>query len=74
VAVNDIIRMIEDGIGRRGQLQYEERPPADPMMTWADISRAQNILGWNPTVGIEEGIRRTVQWYMEHRDWASKLT
>ena len=74
VAVNDIIRMIENGIGRRGQLQYEERHPADPMMPWADISRAQNILGWTPTVGIEDGIRRTVEWYMDHRDWAKALT
>ena len=74
VAVNDIVRMIENGIGRPAQIQHEERHPADPMMTWADISRAKSLLGWTPAVGIEEGIRRTVEWYMEHRDWASKLT
>ena len=73
VAVNDIIRMIENGIGRQAQIQYEERHPADPMMTWADISRAKNLLGWTPTVGIEEGIRRTVEWYMENWDWAKAL-
>ena len=73
VAINDIIRMTENGIGRQAHIQYEERHPADPMMTWADISRARSILGWTPAVGIDEGIRRTVEWYMEHRDWASTL-
>ena len=74
VAVNDIVRIIEKVIGRQAQIQHEERHPADPMMTWADISRAKSLLGWTPAIGIDEGIRRTVGWYMEHRDWASKLT
>ena len=74
VAVNDIIRMIENHVGRQAHILREERHPADPMMTWADISRAQSLLGWAPAVGIEEGIRRTVDWYMEHRDWAKALT
>ena len=73
VALNAIIRMIEDAVGRPAQVEYQERHPADPMMTWADVSRARNLLGWTPVVGIEEGIRRTVQWYMEHRDWAKEL-
>ena len=73
VVLNDVIRMIEDGVGQSAKVLYQERHPADPMMTWADISHARNILGWTPDVGIEEGIRRTVDWYMEHRDWAKAL-
>ncbi len=74
VALNDIIRMIEDAVGQSAQIQYQERHPADPMMTWANISRARNLLGWVPVVGIEEGIRRTVEWYMVHRHWAKTLS
>ena len=47
--------------------------PADPLITWADLGRAQKLLGWTPLVGIEEGIRRTVAWYMENREWAKSL-
>ena len=73
VVLNDVIRMIEDGIGKSAIVQYQERHAADPMMTWADISRARSLLGWTPEVGIEEGIRRTIDWYMANRDWARTL-
>ncbi len=43
------------------------------MVAWADIGRAQSLLGWVPEVSIEEGIRRTVNWYRENRDWAKDL-
>ena len=72
VALNAVIRMIEETVGRMAQVRYQERHPADPMMTWADISRAGNLLRWAPAVAIEEGIGRTVEWYVEHRDWARR--
>ena len=73
VALNDVIRIIEEAVGQAAQIKHQERHPADPMLTWADISRAGRLLGWTPEVGIEEGIRRTVSWYMDHRDWARTL-
>ena len=42
-------------------------------MTWADIGRARRLLGWVPEVSIEEGIRRTVTWYLDNREWAKYL-
>ena len=54
-------------------VQYQERHAADPMMTWAEISRARSLLGWTPAIGIEEVFRRTVDWYMSNRDWARTL-
>lgn len=74
VAVNDVIGMIEQSVGRPADVRRQERHPADPMMTWADIGRARRLLGWKPEVGIAEGIRRTVDWYMANRDWAKELT
>ena len=74
VVLNDVISLIEDAVGKEARIVHEERHPADPMMTWADVSRAGNLLGWKPTVGIEEGIRRTVEWYMKNREWARLLT
>ncbi|MDE9451486.1 dTDP-glucose 4,6-dehydratase [Aliiroseovarius sp. Z3] len=34
-----------------------------------DPSRIRNELGWRPSVTIEEGLRRTVQWYLDNEDW-----
>ena len=73
VALNDVIRLIEKEVGKPAIIEHQHRHPADPMMTWADISRARNVLRWTPTVDIEEGIRRTVRWYLANRDWARAL-
>ena len=74
VALNGVIRLIEEAVGKAASIEHKERHSADPMMTWADINRARNVLGWTPDVGIEEGIRRTVEWYMDNRDRARLLS
>ncbi len=67
--LNDVIGMIEDALGRRAEVRYEAENTADPQTTYADINRAQALLGWSPTIGIEEGIRRTVDWYLNSNGW-----
>ena len=74
IVLNDLIATIEDTLGRRARIEYERRHPADPSLTWANIGRARERLGWSPEVGIEEGIRRCVNWYMENRDWARHIS
>ncbi len=73
VSVNELIGIIEGAVGRSALVQYHERHDSDPSLTWADIGRVQRLLGWAPEVGIEEGTRRTVAWYMENREWAKNL-
>jgi dTDP-glucose 4,6-dehydratase len=38
-----------------------------------DPSRIESDLGWKPSLTLEEGLRRTVRWYVEHRDWCEKV-
>jgi UDP-glucuronate 4-epimerase len=47
----------------------EELPlqPGDVPITYADVSKARRLFGWEPEVPIEEGIRRFVAWYRENR-------
>ncbi len=73
VSVNEVITKIERLVGRDAQIKYEERHLTDPLLTWADIGRAKSLLNWTPEVGLEEGIQRTVKWYMENRGWARNL-
>jgi CDP-glucose 4,6-dehydratase len=35
---------------------------------WLDSSKARRVLGWTPSVSIEEGIRRTIGWYRDYLD------
>ena len=74
VALTEVIRLIETAVGKPARMTYQDRHPADPMATWADISRARSLLHWTPSVAIEEGVRRTVDWYLANRDWAKRLT
>ena len=73
VSVNEVIAAIEKLVGRDARSKYEERHAADPQITWANTSKAKRLLSWTPTMSLQEGIRRTVDWYMENRDWARSL-
>jgi len=42
-------------------------PADDPVRRRPDISRARSVLGWEPTVELEEGIEHTVQWFSAPR-------
>ncbi len=38
-----------------------------------DVSRIRAELGWSPSEGLESGLRRTVDWYLAHREWAEEV-
>ena len=48
--------------GSRSRIEYHELPVDDPTRRRPSISRANEVLGWQPEVSVEEGIRRTVAW------------
>jgi nucleoside-diphosphate-sugar epimerase len=73
VVLMDAVRLIEDLVGKRANLEYRTRHPADIHATWADISQAESLLGWRPQVRFEEGISRLVEWYRDNREWAKEL-
>ena len=41
--------------------------------TWADITKAKSILGWQPRVSLEEGVKRTVAWHIENRQLINQI-
>jgi len=73
VKINRIIAMLESLLGRKCTIRRKESNPLDVRATWADISKARKMLGWEPNTHIEEGLRRTVDWYLENREWASRI-
>ena len=73
VVITDIVKMLEDEIGKKALVEYGPRASADIQATWANIDRARRLLDWQPKVSIEEGLSRTVRWYLDNRDWAKDL-
>ena len=48
--------------GARSEIVFEALPVDDPHVRQPDITRAKQILGWEPEVGLEDGLRRTIEW------------
>ena len=73
VALNTVIAHLERLLGRKANIAYEPTHPADVPATWADISKAENLLGWRPLVSLEDGLERAVEWYKANREWAKDI-
>jgi nucleoside-diphosphate-sugar epimerase len=73
VVLMDAIRLVEELVGKKANLEYKPRHPADVLATWADISKADQLLGWRPQASFEAGVSRLVDWYQENGAWASEI-
>ncbi len=51
------------------QITFVTDRPGHDMRYAIDPTRIRNELGWRPSVTVEEGLRKTVQWYLENEDW-----
>jgi nucleoside-diphosphate-sugar epimerase len=65
--------MMEKAIGRKAIIEQRPAEKADMSASWADVSKAGKLLGWEPQVGLKEGIAKMVEWYRAERSWASQI-
>lgn len=73
ITISELLVKIEILLGKKARIEYIPRHPADVEANWADVSKARRLLGWQPSVSLEDGIRGLVDWYLEQRDWASQV-
>lgn len=70
IVLMDAIRLIEKLIDKKADIVYAPRHPADVLATWADIRKAERLLGWRPQSSFEDGVAALVRWYDLNRTWA----
>jgi dTDP-glucose 4,6-dehydratase len=58
----ELAQMVTAIVGGSGEMTFLDLPEDDPKRRNPDISRARNILDWEPTVSLEDGIKRTASW------------
>src|SRR2546423_1292315 len=58
---DEIIRIT----GTKSAIEYKALPVDDPKVRQPDIARAKEVLGWEPRVGFEEGIKKTIEYFRE---------
>ncbi len=61
--LNKLLGLLQDIIGKRVEVNYGPDRAGDVKHSEADIARAREAFGYEPTVTFEEGLRRTVEWY-----------
>jgi dTDP-glucose 4,6-dehydratase len=64
--VLELAEMIRELTGSSSEIVFEPRPIDDPSVRRPDITRARRLLGWEPTVGVREGLLRTIEWFRRH--------
>jgi dTDP-glucose 4,6-dehydratase len=57
----------------RSLIRYVKDRPGHDRRYAIDCTKLERELGWQPTIGLEEGLRETVRWYEEHADWVQAI-
>src|SRR5574338_380229 len=73
ITINNLITLIEDVVGKQAEVQYGPPNPADMFTNWADVSKAGQLLGWEPQYDMRAGVEKLVEWYNAERDWAKDI-
>jgi len=66
VKLNYLIEVIENELGKKAVIERQSLQPGDVPITYADISKARELLNYNPTTKIEPGIKKFVEWFNEY--------
>ena len=72
-AIKELINLIEKYTGKEVRINNREFHKADLKETWADIEKAKKLLNWEPKTSLEEGVKKTVEWFKENWDWIKDL-
>ncbi|MCZ6768585.1 MAG: SDR family NAD(P)-dependent oxidoreductase [Acidobacteria bacterium] len=73
IVLMDAIRLIEELVGKEAKLEFRPRHRADVMATWADITKAVELLEWAPQHDFKAGLEALVLWYQANRAWARQV-
>ena len=65
VELRELISLLEDALGHRAEIDWQPSQPGDVPQTFADITKARRLLGYNPQTQIEDGIKRFVEWFRD---------
>jgi UDP-glucuronate 4-epimerase len=63
IELTELIRLIEKNLGKRAKIKRLSDQLGDVPITYADITRAERLIGYQPKVDIEEGIEKFVEWF-----------
>jgi UDP-glucuronate 4-epimerase len=63
----EFVRIIEELLGRKAKIVDAPAPPSEPPVTFADISKARQLLGYEPKFDVREGLSRFIDWMRQEK-------
>lgn len=63
IELKRLIELLEEALGKKAILDYQPAQPGDVPITFANIEKAQRLLGYNPQTRIEDGIHEFAKWF-----------
>ena len=73
ITINNLVKLIEDVVGKKAVVQHGPPNPADMLTNWADVTKAGQLLGWEPQYDMRAGVEKLVEWYNAERGWAKDI-
>ncbi len=73
ISINELVKLVEELTGKQAVVQYGPPNLADMFTNQADVSKARDMLGWNPHVTLREGIGNLIEWYKAEQNWAKDI-
>jgi nucleoside-diphosphate-sugar epimerase len=73
VSLNRVIEIIEDSTDVKSIVVNKERAIKDPDVVKPDLSHIKDTLDWEPTTLIDQGVKKTVEWYLENIELLKSL-
>jgi UDP-glucuronate 4-epimerase len=68
VELQELIALLEKALDRNAEIDRQPPQPGDVPQTFADVTKARRLLGYDPRTQIEEGINKFVEWFRESRN------
>ena len=63
ITISDLANRINDYLDKPSEISYKDLPQDDPKRRQPDITKARNYLDWEPTVGLKEGLEKTIRYF-----------
>ena len=73
ITLLDFIAKIEDRLGKKAEIVWQPMSASEMQDTAADITKAKELLGWEPEIDLDAGLDATVAWYLENLEWAGAV-
>ncbi len=65
ITIMELVEKIKQLTGSKSEIVFSHIPEDDPLRRCPDISRAKQVLAWEPGVGLEEGLKETIGWFKQ---------